>query len=238
MVGYAQWYFQGVGGMGGWLFFLACVGISSLYISVDSHWRKIPGSLPWLLATASMGLGILPGLLYSLTKTTSSTPPALFLLGLAVFGTLAGLAALGIAAVYALLSWAEPDTPPSIRRTLMMPTRFSAATPTRPISAQLNLGLINEATRQYYPLYQGQNSIGRRSTSEVYLRDKTVSRQHALIRTEPGRLVILDVGSKSGTYLNQQRIQSARIMQPGDLIGLGRVQLRLVYAAENGQVAR
>ena len=59
--------------------------------------------------------------------------------------------------------------------------------------------------------------------------DRSVSRLHARIaEAEPGRYRIFDEGSTSGTWVNFTQINGAdgHALQPGDLINLGRVQLR------------
>lgn len=43
--------------------------------------------------------------------------------------------------------------------------------------------------------------IGRSSRNDIVLDNPTVSREHATIEVGEGRIVITDLGSKSGTYL-------------------------------------
>lgn len=76
-------------------------------------------------------------------------------------------------------------------------------------------------------------SAGRHPNSDIFLDDVTVSRRHAeLERTTSGTVVVRDVGSLNGTYLNQQRIEGDTPMAHGDELQIGK--FKLVYIAGQG----
>lgn len=52
--------------------------------------------------------------------------------------------------------------------------------------------------------------VGRQPTSEVHLTEGSVSRSHADLRYDLGRLYVRDAGSTYGTYLNGQKVESDR----------------------------
>ncbi|MBX3275491.1 MAG: response regulator [Sandaracinaceae bacterium] len=63
--------------------------------------------------------------------------------------------------------------------------------------------------------------IGRAPGCEVVLRDTAVSREHAVIvRQADGSLVIEDLASRNGTWLNGRRVQRA-VLSTGDRVQLG-----------------
>ncbi len=70
-------------------------------------------------------------------------------------------------------------------------------------------------------------TIGRHPDSSVFLDDVTVSRRHAEIAREGGRLIVRDAGSLNGTYLNGQRIETAELSE-GDSLQVGRYKLVIV----------
>lgn len=64
-------------------------------------------------------------------------------------------------------------------------------------------------------------SIGRDVTNDVVVADSEVSRQHARINRTPGGYVFEDLGSTNGSFVNGERLVAPRVLNPGDLIGLG-----------------
>jgi len=68
---------------------------------------------------------------------------------------------------------------------------------------------------------QGPLHIGRHAHSQVFLPDRAVSRQHAVIyTTEDGQWVIEDLDSANKTYLNNKTVKMAKI-KTGDCIRIG-----------------
>jgi hypothetical protein len=70
-------------------------------------------------------------------------------------------------------------------------------------------------------------SLGRAPTNSTYIPDHFVSSEHALITYRGGNWWLEDRGSSNGTLLNGTRITEPVILSSGDLIGIGRVTLRL-----------
>jgi len=86
-------------------------------------------------------------------------------------------------------------------------------------------------------LPEGVTRIGRSMTADVELEDMTVSRRHALIVRGEGKSVLLDDGSRNGVRLNGLRIERAEELKDGDVIALGRTQLRYAAAVRELTVA-
>lgn len=62
--------------------------------------------------------------------------------------------------------------------------------------------------------------------------DNGVSRLHAVIRNNAGNIVIMDLGSSNGTYINGMRIVP-NIEQPlrhGDIVALGKLKMQIVLS--------
>ena len=78
-------------------------------------------------------------------------------------------------------------------------------------------------------LSEGDNSIGRGNGPTVGLSDESVSRQHAVIRCQDGKLSLFDVGSRSGTVLNGQSI-GGHLITNGDVISIGRSDFTMMAA--------
>ncbi len=74
------------------------------------------------------------------------------------------------------------------------------------------------------PLEIGENVMGRGRDASIRLDDKGVSRRHAMIRREPGRVILRDLGSTNGLWCNGKSV-SYRKLKDGDRLQLGRCLL-------------
>lgn len=73
---------------------------------------------------------------------------------------------------------------------------------------------------RHWMLLEGANVIGRAPDATIRCDVNGVSRHHARIVVSNGQATVEDLGSKNGTYLQRQRITSARLSD-GDEIRLG-----------------
>ena len=63
--------------------------------------------------------------------------------------------------------------------------------------------------------------------------DPRISRRHARVwRGEGGRLSVEDLGSANGTFVNDERIGAARVLEPGDLVRVGSTVLEVTAGAQ------
>lgn len=62
--------------------------------------------------------------------------------------------------------------------------------------------------------------LGRSRQAEVPVNDQWVSRRHCQLEESDGVLVVRDLGSKHGTYVNGIRVSEARVM-PEDKLTVG-----------------
>lgn len=83
--------------------------------------------------------------------------------------------------------------------------------------------------------------IGRGDGCEVRLPDASVSQRHASLRQRGGEYVILDEGSKNGTFHGPVRLppQTPRVVKSGERVRVGRVwlELRMAPAVVSGSTA-
>jgi len=97
-----------------------------------------------------------------------------------------------------------------------------------------------EPTGQYLTVVQGPDMgkifslnveqqsfiIGRKMTNNIYLTDINASREHAQVEWRDGALLIRDLKSRNGTYVNGKRIEEQQI-SPGDLVQIGENVLQI-----------
>jgi FHA domain len=83
---------------------------------------------------------------------------------------------------------------------------------------------------QIFSLVKNQLTIGRASDCDVFLDDVTVSRHHATLTLTDDGVVLVDLGSMNGTYINRRRIESEERLEDGDEIQVGKFLLTYVGA--------
>jgi EAL domain-containing protein (putative c-di-GMP-specific phosphodiesterase class I) len=98
----------------------------------------------------------------------------------------------------------------------------------------------NSQTLQEIPLNPLPQILGRDTQLAFAVQGPTVSRHHARIEEMGRELVLTDLGSSNGTFVNRQRICALTSIDHGDIIHLGSTELRLInrsldLAAESHQ---
>ena len=78
----------------------------------------------------------------------------------------------------------------------------------------------------------GEHIIGRGQNCDVVLDDGRVSRQHARLVVSDSAVMLCDLGSVNGTFVNGRRIRGEQSLAPGDRIRLGGSELELSSAEE------
>jgi len=68
--------------------------------------------------------------------------------------------------------------------------------------------------------------IGRRDSSALHLDDPHVSRAHAVVRRQAGLVVVEDLGSTGGTFVNGEPITGSQALHHDDLVRFGTVETR------------
>jgi len=87
-----------------------------------------------------------------------------------------------------------------------------------------------------YPV-QSTVVIGRQSECEIPIPSEEVSRRHAELRVTPDGVMVEDLGSSNGTYVNDRRI-TRQLMKAGDELRLDTIRfLLLAPGQEMGQAA-
>jgi len=119
------------------------------------------------------------------------------------------------------------------------PSALAAAAAGAPFKAKLAV-VRGGRKGQEFPLEEGNNLVGRWDPEtgafpEVDLDaddpEAKISRKHALIRIEGGKITIEDIGSLNGTYVNRQpRLSpgSPAELKSGDEVIIGKTFLKLV----------
>ena len=116
------------------------------------------------------------------------------------------------------------------------PAEIPPAPPTRPKLIVLRGVRLNAE----FPIYEGRNIAGRFADKPVdidLMAQETLeqiwcSRQHAVFIFDKGIVMIEDLNSLNGTWVNGNRVHPGqpRQLKPGDVVQVGTVQMKLVFA--------
>lgn len=87
-----------------------------------------------------------------------------------------------------------------------------------------------------YPLPSDKEIvIGRGGELDIVLVEDMVSRKHAKLSTQAGKIVIQDLGSTNGTFVNGEKIKRARLKE-GDRVLIGTSILKLIVATDSSNL--
>src|SRR5262245_9713875 len=93
---------------------------------------------------------------------------------------------------------------------------------------QGSLELVVAGTEQRYALAEGERlTIGRMNECEIVLTDQAVSRRHFSVEAHGDTLIVTDLDSANGTFVNERLIRSCTVT-PGDTIRAGSVAFDVV----------
>jgi hypothetical protein len=118
-----------------------------------------------------------------------------------------------------------------------------SGTPTTRVVVKPRLEVVRgEKLGSAFPVLEGRNIVGRMVNSPVDI-DLTgqeppervwTSRQHACVIFDGKTVVLEDMNSLNGTFVNRQRVfpGQQRVLQPNDVVQIGTVQLRMLVSAE------
>lgn len=87
------------------------------------------------------------------------------------------------------------------------------------------------------PLRQGETTLGRSHYCTVVLDSAIASRQHAAIEIRNGEVLLNDLDSRNGTFLNGERIRAVESLRAGDVITIGKIEIQLVSGSLTDEAA-
>jgi pSer/pThr/pTyr-binding forkhead associated (FHA) protein len=86
----------------------------------------------------------------------------------------------------------------------------------------INLVLLKEnGAHKAFPLTSSVTVIGRRHECDLYIPLSTVSRKHCQLSLNEQTLEVRDLGSKCGTFVNDEKVDGQTTLKAGDYIRIG-----------------
>ncbi len=83
-----------------------------------------------------------------------------------------------------------------------------------------------------YRIRPGKNTLGRQPDNDVIISDESASRRHCEIYSHDNSLVITDLNSTNGTFVNRQRLVQPLVLRSGDQIRIGQQVANIVYKGD------
>ncbi|HEU5171350.1 MAG TPA: FHA domain-containing protein [Gemmatimonadales bacterium] len=85
---------------------------------------------------------------------------------------------------------------------------------------------------QAFPI-EGDMVVGRSPAAHLVLADRFVSLRHARLTVQDATVLVDDLGSSNGTFVNDERVGSSARLTEGDRLRIGSVVLRLQWPASS-----
>jgi hypothetical protein len=82
-----------------------------------------------------------------------------------------------------------------------------------------------------FPIREGKHTVGRSTTCDVKIASNSVSKEHATLLAVGDKLIISDLDSRNGTFVNGVKIQNTRL-NPGDKLSLHDVLLDVMQMSD------
>lgn len=138
----------------------------------------------------------------------------------------------GDAIVLAVADPTDTDALERVRREVTSPLITRLATPTQ-IREKVRhyykpklIGVLPSGEKLEYPIDKHEIEIGKAAHNHITLTDPTVSNTHAIVIARESGYTIVDLGSRNGTFVNDERLGSqAHTLRHGDKVQLGQTVL-------------
>jgi predicted component of type VI protein secretion system len=88
------------------------------------------------------------------------------------------------------------------------------------------------STAQALRLADGVNTVGRHDQCQIRIKSSQVSRKHCELFEKNGLLLVKDLGSANGTFVNGKKVEGQQVLEPGDELTIGGVKLKVSKAGQ------
>ncbi|MBR5321893.1 MAG: FHA domain-containing protein [Clostridia bacterium] len=92
--------------------------------------------------------------------------------------------------------------------------------------------LLNMANDEQHPITCYETSIGRSKSCDITFTNSTVSRSHAVVALRKDGFYVFDTESKTGVYVNGEKIQKSEKLSDGDVIAFGTAIMKFYIGSE------
>jgi hypothetical protein len=102
----------------------------------------------------------------------------------------------------------------------------------------MTVKLVTQGTTksQVFNVVHARTVIGRQEGCALRIPSGEVSRRHCVLVCADGNVMVEDLDSCNGTFLNGKRIKSKRLVHPGDTLQIGPVTFTVDYSLEDTDI--
>ncbi len=122
---------------------------------------------------------------------------------------------------------ARPTVAPQVAAEGARPSGGAAGMPPAPAAEMTGPRFVlyeGKEVKEAWPVVKDEMRVGRSAECDIAIDDRTVSRVHARISRRPDRIVVEDLNSLNGTYINDDAIKRGHV-EDGDVVSFGNVAL-------------
>ncbi len=84
----------------------------------------------------------------------------------------------------------------------------------------------SELSEELFVIDSSGLKIGRSAPADIVISHKSISREHCIIGLANDELLVTDLNSTNGTYIDDQRVSRATILPVGSVVRIGQIALR------------
>lgn len=92
--------------------------------------------------------------------------------------------------------------------------------------------LVDMANDKQYPINCYETSVGRSRWCDIVFTNSTVSRAHAVVALRKDGFYVFDTDSKTGVYVNDEKIEKKQKLSDGDIIAFGTAFMKFYIGSE------
>ena len=201
-------------------------------LAYDSQARQVKSS-GWLLSASVAALLLLPSLILKFSDVNVQISMASQILPFFYLALVGSAASLILSIAGLAVNSQKPGATPRPGAGSDSPPGWNAAPDSGrglegAARSTVNAWLINRLDGRSYQLLTGDTRLGRHARNDIPLGHPSVSREHLLIREEGQCFTLFDRGSRSGTRINGQPVGGPVLLQHGDIITAGEVDLEFI----------
>jgi len=98
--------------------------------------------------------------------------------------------------------------------------------------------ISSSGKERVFPILKDVVTVGRKPGCDLQVPLQQVSREHCQFLVEEGDLIVRDLNSANGTYVNGKRVEQQEVLEPGDRVTIGNITLTVRIDGEPERITK